>query len=735
MPPLPQLTSLGVNVVGYLRGGLGLGQAARLYVEALSAAGVPVRTTTVDVPLREIAGPDGRSAQIKTTDFADLNVDGELPFNLVCVNAPELPRLHEQLGEDFFADRYTIGVWAWEVDAVPRSWDPAFALVDEIWVYSHYVQEILSRASPVPVVRVPLPIVAPRPVGDPGALDLPESVASGSFTFLFLFDFYSTLQRKNPAGLIEAFTRAFEPGEGPQLVLKSHNGDFKPDRFAALQALTADRPDIHLVDRYLKTEDMAALMRRADCYVSLHRAEGFGLTLGETMALGKPVIATGFSANLDFMTPENSYLVRHDEVDVGPDGENYPATGTWAEPDLDHAAQLMREVWERPDDARARGARAQREIGESFSLEAVGEVARLRLRRLAAFRRHTAAANGALGDWRAEIEGLPADTFLHRSEMKLTFDPMDDAAQEGGAKGRLRRAALQAMRPYTYHQDELNALMTKALRELYDQFEDLAIDMERLRIGWRKLIGAVGDEDVSLLLDGLVVRPGATHPAITELDEDGQRVLRFSGASSDRATYRGFEDIFRGTEELINARQRGYADAFQGVAWVLDLGCGRGEFLDVLAERGVEARGVDRDESMVTRAREKGRDVVLGDAVSHLRGLDDRSVPGIFAAQVVEHLSADELTELLELVEAKLAPGGLAILETVNPHNPGAMKAFWTDTTHHHPLFPEVLLALCRLAGFESGEVRFPDHSADFETNLFANRDYAVYARSATSPR
>ncbi len=724
MPTPPQLTSLGVNVVGYLRGGLGLGQAARLYVEALNAAGVPVRTTTVDVPLEEVVGSDGRRVLIKTTDFADIDVEGELPFNLICVNAPELPALHTQLGEEFFTGRYTIGVWAWEVDAVPRSWDPAFALVDEIWVYSHYVQEILSRVSPVPVVRVPLPIVAPRAGGDLRALNLPDG-----FVFLFLFDFFSTLQRKNPLGLVEAFTRAFTPAEGPQLVLKSHNGDFKPDRLAALQQAAAGRPDIHLVDRFLHDEDMAALMRRADCYVSLHRAEGFGLTLGETMALGKPVIATGFSANLDFMSSENSYLVRYDEVDVGPEGENYPAKGTWADPDLDHGAQLMREVWERQDGARARGERARREIAEAFSLEAVGEIARLRLKRLAAFRRHTA------GGWRAEIEGLPADTFLHRSEMKLSFDPLSDAEEEGGAKGRLRRAALQAMRPYTYHQDELNGLMTKALRELYDQFEDLAVDMERVRIQWRKLTGAVGDEDISLLLDGLAARPGATHPAITELDASGRRLLRFSGASGDSATYRSFEDIFRGHEQLIHARQRAYADAFEGTEWVLDVGCGRGEFLDALAELRIGARGVDLDESMVQRSREKGHEVVLADAASHLRGLDDRSVPGIFAAQVVEHLDADGLTELLTLVENKLAPGGLAILETVNPHNPAAMKAFWTDTTHHHPLFPEVLLALSRLAGFESGEVRFPEESGDFDADLYANHDYAVYARSATSPR
>ncbi|MGH2898609.1 MAG: glycosyltransferase, partial [Solirubrobacteraceae bacterium] len=368
------LAAIGVNAVGYLRGGLGLGQAARLYVQALHAAGVPVRTTTVDVELPDVVGDDGRHAQVKTIDFADLHVEGELPFNLVCVNAPELPALHAQLGAGFFENRHTIGVWAWEVDVVPPSWDRAFSLVDEVWVYSRYVQEIISRVAPVPVVRVPLPIVAPPPGADIADLHLPEA-----FTFLFLFDFYSTLVRKNPLGLVAAFTRAFAPGEGPQLVLKSHNGDFKPERLARVREAAGDRPDIHIVDRFLSAAEMAALMRRADCYVSLHRAEGFGLTLGETMALGKPVIATGFSANLDFMTAANSYLVRHSETRVGPEGENYPARGTWAEPDIDHAAQLMREVWEHQDEAAGRGARARLEIDRQFSLEAVGTLARERL--------------------------------------------------------------------------------------------------------------------------------------------------------------------------------------------------------------------------------------------------------------------------------------------------------------------------------------------------------------------
>ena len=238
-------------------------------------------------------------------------------------------------------------------------------------------------------------------------------------------------------------------------------------------------------------------------------------------------------------------------------------------------------------------------------------------------------------------------------------------------------------------------------------------------------------DELGLLLDGLRARPASTHPAISEPDERGQRVLRFDGASSDTATYRGFEDVFRGDERAVRAQQQAYVDAFEGRGGVLDLGCGRGEFLDALIARGIAARGADMDESMVERCREKGLDVELADAATYLRGLDDDTVPGMFAAQVVEHLGADQLSELIGLMQRKLAPGGLVILETVNGHNPAALKAFWTDPTHHHPLYPEVLLALVRLAGFESGEVRFPHETQDFNADVYTNRDYAVYARKA----
>jgi hypothetical protein len=713
---------LGVNVAGFLRTGLGLGEAARLYVAALRAAGVPVRTTSVDVRMPDVAG-----AAIKTTDFDDLHSDEELGFNLVAVNAPELPQLHQELGDAFFEDRYTIGIWAWETDHVPSTWDASFGLVDEIWTYSRYVADVLGPVAPCPVIRMPLPIVGPTGEGGTLPFALPDA-----FTFLFAFDFSSTLERKNPLGLIEAFTRAFAPGEGPHLVLKSFNGDFHAERLAQLQAATKGREDIHIVDEFLPEAGRAALVAACDAYVSLHRSEGFGLTLGEAMALGKPVIATGYSGNLDFMTHENSYLVRHGMTDVGSNGEHYPAQGRWAEPDLDHAAELLREVWEDRAGAAARGAQAQHDVSELFSLTAVGELALARLKRLHGLRRRSGRVGAA--DGAAQVP--PADGWMGWAAQQSTFDVHQHAADTPGARGLYRRSALRAMRPYTHHQDELNRAVGRALLEVDQRLGDMLLDLQtgsrRLEHRIAVLEDFVGRPGVQHLIEGVGVRPAPQHPAIAHRDEHGRWVLGFSGAASEGdAGYRGFEDIFRGSEAEIRERQERYLPLFRDAPWVVDLGCGRGEFLDALRDNGVQARGVDLDETMVARCKSKGHDVVLGDASSYLGEQADASVPAAFAAQVIEHVPHAELNEMLTLLHAKLAPGGIAVLETVNPHSPAALKAFWTDTTHQHPLFPEVTLALCRLAGFDSGEVMFPGGSGDFERDIYASRDYAVVARKA----
>ncbi len=185
--------------------------------------------------------------------------------------------------------------------------------------------------------------------------------------FLFLFDFLSCLERKNPLGIIEAFVRAFVPGEGPVLVIKSINGRHMLNDLERLRAAVDGRDDVVLLEKYYSVDEKNALLGACDCYVSLHRSEGLGLTMAEAMALGKPVIATGYSGNLHFMTPENCYLVDYSMTEVPAECDPYPKGAAWAAPSVAHAAELMRRVYERPVEAKARAQLGQRDVSDMIS--------------------------------------------------------------------------------------------------------------------------------------------------------------------------------------------------------------------------------------------------------------------------------------------------------------------------------------------------------------------------------
>ncbi|CAB4921439.1 unannotated protein [freshwater metagenome] len=428
----------GVNVAGYLRAELGIGEIARQMVAALDAAGVPAAPIELNAPASRAGHP-----------FAGLDAERPpLPVNLICVNADGVPRLAREVGEQFFEGRHNIGLWWWETNAFPAEYDEAFGYVDEIWAGTSFVAQTLAAAAPVPVVHIPMPIaVAPTHPLAVGELGWPAD-----FTFLYAYDYNSTVRRKNPVAAVRAFTTAFAEGEGPVLVLKSINADKQPDQHAEVLDAIGGRTDIVILGGYLDAPDRDRLMASCDCYVSLHRCEGLGLTIAEAMYLGKPVIATGYSGNMDYMTAANSLAVDFTMIPVGEGAWPYPADGEWAEPDVEHAARLMRQVFDDPQAAAALGVRAAADMRAGHSLLVTGRAAEARLRRIA-----PRLAGGARA---------PLPSSARAGALIAAGSAPRVRARGGKAGAALRRIVLRAIRPYTYWQEEINRALSDDARAL-----------------------------------------------------------------------------------------------------------------------------------------------------------------------------------------------------------------------------------------------------------------------------
>ena len=350
------------TLLGAFELNIGIARAAQILRSGLQAADVPLHPMDCSAVLRPLPGPAPRPAA---------PANGTMVF---CVNPPQMVPLLSHFGPRICRGKRLVGYWWWELDRIPRSWLPWAALMDEIWVSSHFIHDTFSRGLPGKTVRyVPLPV--PEPVASPlGRADF--GLPDRPFTVLAPFDLSSHWARKNPLGAIAAFRRAFPGASDAQLVLKVSGADQNPAQAEQLRGLTADMPNVRIIDRTLSPPDLAALIRCADVLLSLHRSEGFGLFIAEAMWLGTAVVATGWSGVMDMLDPDNALLVKFTKVPVkATDYPSVPPGAQWADPDIGDAADCLRRLASDPGLRTQLRTKARARAELQFSLDRFREVA------------------------------------------------------------------------------------------------------------------------------------------------------------------------------------------------------------------------------------------------------------------------------------------------------------------------------------------------------------------------
>jgi glycosyltransferase involved in cell wall biosynthesis len=361
-------TNFGINVVGTFRAETGFGEAVRGTLSALDKAGILVKIIDLSMKL------ENRLNDESVKDFAEENT---YPVNLVQVNPFMIGRLLKNKEAGFFEGKYNIAYWVWETSEVPDEFLEFAYLFDEIWTASEYCQKAIAQKAAIPVICIPHVAEITADAISPA---LPVQLDDDKFIFFNIFDFGSLIERKNTLGLIEAFKKAFtSDNTSVQLLIKSSTGFEFPNEKKSVEDAIAEYPNITLLDTMFRRNELLALINRADCYVSLHRSEGFGLNMADAMAIGKPVIATGYSGNMEFMNINNSLPVKYELKEIKHQIPPYSIGSIWSEPDTDHAASLMKYAVANPDEMKKLGQRAQDDMAQGFSTEAISRLIQKRV--------------------------------------------------------------------------------------------------------------------------------------------------------------------------------------------------------------------------------------------------------------------------------------------------------------------------------------------------------------------
>lgn len=328
----------GVNLIGCIRAEIGLGQSCRLLANELEH-------TSIEYTIKDFL-LDG---ELRAEDHSwDAKIQEDTPYgiNLFHIEPLDLVMAYTSgLDPDIWNKRYNIAFWLWELEEFPKSWEKALTLVDEVWTPSEFASESVRKVTDKPVYTIPYCVTAPTDDQyDREYFGLPED----KFLFLAMYDTNSTMERKNPLGAIKAFQQAFSPEDSRVgLVLKMNNP--RQEDLEAVQASLGEYQNIYYITEIMDKVVVNSLIKSVDVFVSLHRAEGFGLVMAEAMLNGTPCIATNWSSNTEFMNEEVACMVDYTFTVLEKNSPPYEKGARWADANIDTASAYMKRLATEPE--------------------------------------------------------------------------------------------------------------------------------------------------------------------------------------------------------------------------------------------------------------------------------------------------------------------------------------------------------------------------------------------------
>lgn len=361
----------GVNLVGHIRGDFGLGESCRILANILQESEIPF--SVYNVPQNSTASENDMTwMSFEQEDFP-------YAINLIHLNPNEIASVVWTLPYKQLSSCYNIAFWLWELPEFPKEWNYAFQLFDEIWTPAEFVSEAIQKCTSKPVFTIPYGFN--EPITDVAYNRTFFALPEKTFFFLISYDGNSVSERKNPLGAIRAYCEAFSADErNVGIVIKATHA--KGQDLEVINKYLSGYPNVYILTQSYDKIEFNSLVRCVDAYVSLHRAEGFGLVMAEAMLIGTPVIATAWSANLEYMDSNTACLVDADVVELADDIPPYHRGNHWAQPNEQQAAQWMRKLYDDQQFAKRIALNAKEYMGLHMTTKCAAQRMKERLGRL-----------------------------------------------------------------------------------------------------------------------------------------------------------------------------------------------------------------------------------------------------------------------------------------------------------------------------------------------------------------